>query len=114
MADRAYLEQLTRRLADEGRLIEAGWVLLRLAVMPHDAPPAQIDGMRLAYMAGAQHLFGSILTALDADAEPTEADLRRMDAIHAELDAFAEELKRKLAGVRAADGPHSSDTKTRH
>ncbi len=29
MADRQFLEQLTKRLADEGKLIEAGWVSLR-------------------------------------------------------------------------------------
>jgi hypothetical protein len=26
MADRAFLERLTKQLADEGKLIEAGWV----------------------------------------------------------------------------------------
>jgi hypothetical protein len=96
MADRAYLEGLTRKLADEGRLIEAGWVAMRIAVLPHDAPPAQLESMRTAYMAGAQHLFGSIMSVLDANDEPTEADMRRMDLINAELIAFTEELRSKL------------------
>jgi hypothetical protein len=96
MADRAYLEGLTRKLADDGRLIEAGWVALRIAVVPHDAPPEQLASMRLAYMSGAQHLFGSIMSVLDAGDEPTEADMRRMDLINAELTAFTEELRSKL------------------
>lgn len=29
MADRAYLERLSRELTDKGKLIEAGWVGLR-------------------------------------------------------------------------------------
>ena len=101
MADRQFLEQLSRELADKGKLIEAGWVAMRIAVIPHDAPPVQLDGMRLAYMAGAQHLFSSIMGIMDADAEPTEADMRRMDLINAELKAFADELAlkyRKPAG----------------
>ena len=37
MADRQFLERLTKTLADEGKLIEAGWVSLRLAAIPLDA-----------------------------------------------------------------------------
>jgi hypothetical protein len=92
MADRQFLEQLTKRLADEGRIIEAGWVAMRIAVIPHDAPPAQLDGMRIAYMAGAQHVFSSIMGMMDAGTEPTEADMRRMDLIHKELEVFNNEL----------------------
>lgn len=61
MADRQFLEQLSRRLADEGKLIEAGWVGLRLAAVPLNAPAAQLEEMRNAFMAGAQHLFSSII-----------------------------------------------------
>ncbi|HYI27585.1 MAG TPA: hypothetical protein VD863_07005 [Bradyrhizobium sp.] len=92
MADRAYLERLTRQLADDGRLIEAGWVGLRLAAIPLDAPLIQLDEMHKAYMAGAQHLWASIMTMLDAGAEPTEGDMRKMSLIAAELDAFADKL----------------------
>jgi hypothetical protein len=62
MADRQYLEQLSRRLADDGRLIEAGWVALRIQAIPHDAPAVQLQEMRMAYMAGAQRLFASIMS----------------------------------------------------
>ena len=96
MADRHFLTQLTKRLADEGKLIEAGWVAMRLHVIPLDAPADQLQEMRLAYMAGAQHLFSSIMDALDLDQEPTDADMRRMDLIDKELRTFGEELKLRV------------------
>jgi hypothetical protein len=92
MADRQYLELFSRRLADEGRLIEAGWVALRIQFIPQNAPPLQLDQMRLAYMSGAQHLFSSIMTILEEGVLETDADMKRMNLIHLELEAFAKEL----------------------
>jgi hypothetical protein len=88
MADRAFLERLSRELADQGKLIEAGWVGLRVACDLEDAPKVQLEEMRNAFFAGAQHLFSSIMTILEPDAEPTEKDLERMDLIDKELRAF--------------------------
>lgn len=88
MADRAYLERFSRELADKGKLIEAGWIGLRLACDLEDAPAIQLQEMRQAFFAGAQHLFSSILTILEPDAEPTDKDLARMDLIDRELKAF--------------------------
>ena len=101
MADRQFLEQLSRRLADEGKLIEAGWAALRIQAIPLNAPAVQLQEMRMAYMAGAQHLFSSIMTILEPGQDETEADLTRMDLIHKELEAFGKELElraSKLAG----------------
>jgi len=50
-------------------------------------------------MAGAQHLFSSIMTILDPGDEPTEADMKRMELIAKEMAAFYEELKRELPTV---------------
>lgn len=88
MADKAFLERLSRELADQGKLIEAGWVGLRVACDLHDAPKDQLQEMRNAFFAGAQHLFSSIMTILDPGAEPTDKDLERMDLIDKELRAF--------------------------
>jgi hypothetical protein len=88
MADRAYLERLTRELADSGKLIEAGWVGLRIACELEDAPAIQLEEMRNAFFAGAQHLFGSIMTVLDPGSGPTDKDLERMDLIDRELRDF--------------------------
>lgn len=87
------LEKLSRDLTDQGRLIEAGWISLRLmAIDPH----AQLDEMRMAFFAGAQHLFASIMTILEPGAEPTEKDLQRLGLIQAELDKFISEFKQRI------------------
>lgn len=100
MPDRAEIERiataLTKKLADEGKLIEAGWVGLRLAVISPDAPQIQLDECRMAFMAGAQHLFSSIMVILDPGGEPSDADLHKMDLIDKELRDFARELQMKL------------------
>jgi hypothetical protein len=97
MADhRAFLEQASRELADQGRLIEAGWIGYRLAVLSPDAPPLQIEECKLAFMAGAAHLFSSINTILDPGEEPSDSDLRRMDMIHDELQNFEQEFRNKI------------------
>jgi hypothetical protein len=93
MADHAYLERLQKELANSGKLLEAGWVALRLACIPDDAPKVQLDEMRMAFFAGAQHLFSSIMHSLDPGAEPTDADLNRMDLIEKELQAFIAEFE---------------------
>jgi hypothetical protein len=93
MADRQFLEQLSRRLTDEGKLIEAGWVSLRLQAIPLNAPAVQLAEMRMAFMAGAQHLFSSIMTILEPGVMETEADLTRMEQIHNELETYAKELE---------------------
>lgn len=96
MADRAYLERMTRELADKGQLIEAGWIGLRLAAIPLDASATQLDEMHKAYMAGAQHLWSSIMTMLDPGLEETEADMRKMSLIADELQAYANKLMADL------------------
>jgi hypothetical protein len=97
MADRHFLEQLTKRLADEGKLIEAGWVGFRLRFVPPSVCAAQLDALRLAYLCGAQHLFASMITMLDPGTDETEADLGRMDLIAQEVEAITQELQLRAA-----------------
>lgn len=87
------INDVTKMLTDRGQLIEAGWVSLRIMSVPDDAPPIQIDEMRNAFFAGAQHLFHSIMSILDPGEEPTDADMSRLDKIDKELRGFIEEFK---------------------
>lgn len=100
MADRSTIDDLCRHLADEGKLIEAGWVAFRALTMSPAASQAQVDEMRSAFFAGAQHLFYSIMGILDPGAEPTESDLSRMTMIDVELRSFVEEFKARIASLR--------------
>lgn len=100
MADKNSIDDICRNLADDGKLIEAGWVALRALTMHPAASQAQIDDTRRAFFAGAQHLFSSIMGILDPGAEPTEADLARMTMISVELQSFLEEFKAQIASLR--------------
>lgn len=101
--DRAQLDNIVRKLTDTGKIIEAGFVGFRFISIPEDAPQIQLDEMRNAFFAGAQHLFGSIMQMLEPGAEPTENDLRRMTLISEELDEFLKRYKRAngLGGANA-------------
>lgn len=88
--------ELTKKLADQGRLIEMGWVTLRALAVSPDASQLQLDEMRMAYMAGAQHTFSSIISILDPGEEPTEGDMKRMELISNELDNFRKEMELRM------------------
>ena len=89
------IDKITKHFVDQGLLIEAGWQTLKVLSIAPNAPQLQIDEMRNAFFAGAQHLFASIMGLLDPEAEVTETDIRRMDAIAGELENFYNEFKIK-------------------
>jgi len=93
---RALADQLTSELVDRGKLIEAGFAILRQQAIPPDASPTQIIEMRKAFFAGAQHLFGSIMSFLEPGQEPTEKDAERLDQVANELAQFATELEAEI------------------
>ncbi len=97
-------DKLCKKLIDEGKLIEAGFQGLLLAVIPENASQIQIEEMRIAFFSGAQHLFGAIMSSLDEDEEPTEEDMQRMANISEELDRFANYLE--LRARQAPPGKH--------
>lgn len=89
-------DKLTKELVDQGRLIEAGWVSLRKFAIPKNASEEQLREMRMAFFAGAQHLWGAVNSIMEAGDEPTVADLQRMSKINDELEQFVAALKAKL------------------
>jgi hypothetical protein len=96
MTLKSILEKLHRDLVDEEKLIEAGWIGMRISCVPEDASEVQISEMRTAFFAGALHLFSSMMQIMEADAEPTAKDLKRMDQIDAELRRFASEFELRI------------------
>jgi len=80
--------EVTKELTDKGKLVEAGFAAFRHLMIAKDAPPLQVSEMRLAFMAGADHLFASIMSIMDPGEEPTDRDLARMDLIHRELEEW--------------------------
>ena len=85
-------DELMKRFTADGKLIEAGWQSMLLLVVPKDAPPVQVSEMRKAFFMGAQHLYAALMSIMDEDAEPTDADMDKMTLIHNELEAFRMEV----------------------
>jgi hypothetical protein len=99
------LERLSRALADQGKLIEAGFVGMRLACDLHDAPADQLREMRMAFFGGAQHLFSSIMSILEPGAEPTDKDIERLDLINTELQEFIKDFERQTGAAEKSAAP---------
>jgi hypothetical protein len=96
MADPGYIEEMVKRLADEGKLLEAGWVAMRRSPLLSHASGPMLEISRISYLAGCQHLFTSIMAMMDPGVMETENDLRRMDLIAKELDGVTQELKLRI------------------
>lgn len=88
--------EITKEFTDKGQLVAAGFAAFRHFVIPKDAPPIQVEEMQLAFMAGAEHLFSSILAILEPGEEPTETDLKRMDLIEKEMDEWRAKLSERI------------------
>jgi hypothetical protein len=88
--------RLTKEFADKGRLIEGGYAVFEHLVIAKDAPDIQKSEMKLAFMAGAEHLFSSIMATLDPEAEPTMADMHRMNLIQKEIDEWRAKISARV------------------
>jgi len=91
----AFASRLTKELADQGRIVEGGWAGFKVLIYPEDVPQEQLDELRTAFFAGAQHLFASLLMVITDDDKVEEIDLRRMDRVHKELQEFLAVFKKK-------------------
>lgn len=93
----AATKAVTETLIARGKLIEAGFAAL-IAAAYHgtdDMPKEQYDGLREAFFAGAQHLFGSIMSTLSEGDEIRPEDIKRLDQINTELAEFLAEFKKQ-------------------
>lgn len=99
-AERIALD-LEHAAVNNGKLIDLGWESFKAIMLQPDTPEAQVREMRKVYFAGAQHLWASWMGTLDEGVEPTEADMRRLDSISRELEAFAAEMNAEIE-LRAA------------
>lgn len=91
--------EVTKKLMSEGKLIEAGFASLMIMAFPNAKPdPAseQFQQLRRFFYAGAQHLYGSMMNGFDDGTEETDDDMRKMELIHKELDAFVKEEVTRL------------------
>lgn len=98
--EREIVENITKAFVDRGQLVEAGWQALVIVLELASAPDIQRSEMRLAYFAGAQHLFGSIMAITEDGDEPTEQDMERLNLIDKELKQWIEEFQERITKQR--------------
>jgi hypothetical protein len=85
--------RLTREAGDSGQILQLGWLAFQKILIPEGSPANQVTSMRIAFYAGAEFLFASIMTILEPGQEPTARDLERMERIFVEIEAFREEIR---------------------
>lgn len=90
------VETVTKKLVDEGKIVEAGWQGMKMLSISPQAPEDQLREMRFAFFCGAHHLFASIMNMLSEGGEPQSEDESRMDNIAGELKEFERELKESM------------------
>ena len=88
------VEALTAALIDKGLFIELGFLTLRWKAWP-EAPPAMVQEMRMAFFAGAQHVFHGVLNVL-GESKDEVADFHRMDQVDAELRRFIDDFQSRF------------------
>jgi hypothetical protein len=86
-------QELAEGLANAGKIIEGGFAGFRMMIIRSGAPSIQVREMRMAFFAGAQHLFASIMAVMDSDRDPTPRDLHRMRIIHEEIEGFRKDFE---------------------
>lgn len=75
------------------KLIADAWRDFEIKVIPLNAHKIQRTECRRAFYAGAISMWRGILTMLEPGTEPTDADLKKMDEIKAEIDRYAVDLQ---------------------
>ena len=93
---------ITKGAVDDGKLIENGFDALRALAIAKDAPQVQVNEMRLAFMAGAQHVWGSMMAFLESGDEATPTDIRRMQSIQDELDRWEQQIRLRIEPPKGA------------
>jgi len=76
------------------KIMRTGWSQVLEQLIPPKTHPTMVKGFKRFYMAGAQHLFHSLVydAALDEGDEPTEADLSKIDALMHEINEYWTEV----------------------
>jgi len=86
------IAEAMKEMADKGMLVAAGFAAFRIIALNNSIDRDKIAEMYTAYMAGAEHLFTTIMSILEPGEEPTDKDMDRMQLIHDELQRWRETM----------------------
>ena len=84
--------------------IAEAWAITAATIIPEAAGETQRNDLRTAFYLGAGSFFDVLVHFLDDGDEPTEADMRRLDALYAELVAFKQQAIAKGLGAGMPPG----------
>ena len=93
---------ITKASLNDNKLIETGFDALHAIAIAKDAHQVQVDEMRFAFMAGAQHLWGSMMNFLDPGQDETPDDLQRMQSIQDELDRWGQKIRLRIEQTKGS------------
>lgn len=79
------------------KLLETEWANFRNVTIPKDAGSVQLQECRRSFFAGAWALYMLQMNRFTEDHEPTDADLKLMAALDAEMREFADRVKKGWA-----------------
>jgi len=82
------IAEAMKEVADKGMLVAAGFAAFRIIALNNSIDRDKIADMHTAYMAGAEHLFTTLMSILDEGEEPTKKDTDRIELIYQELQAW--------------------------
>jgi hypothetical protein len=110
MVTKEMVDEFCKHLIDEGKIVEAGWLGFKIMVLePVDLSENQVEDMKMAFFGGAYHLFTSMTRMLDPGKEPSDNDIKRIDQINTELEAFVgvfeEELRKRQQKPPISEDP---------
>jgi hypothetical protein len=98
MADRGYLKRRMNELVDQDRLIEAGWVAMRIEGIEKAMPLEDLESVRQIFFAGAAYLMSTVMTIRSPDHPPTDEEMRRLGALAIEVEKFQDAMEQKVRG----------------
>lgn len=90
---REIMIKIGRTLVDSGLPVEAGFQMFRKMFVQEGVPEDQLKDLKVCFFAGAEYLFGTLMSIMSPGDEVGEADLSRMDSINNELEPFREFLQ---------------------
>jgi hypothetical protein len=93
LTNEQYAQKLTEALANSGMLIYGGWKLFEKAFIPPIVSDQQRHDMMIGFIAGADHLWYSLLATTQPGDDLTEGEEKRMEMIENELQTFREYMK---------------------
>lgn len=89
-----------RKLARQGKLIDAAFKVFQRAVFP-GAGPDQVHAMRICFFAGSAEVYALMTAGLDDGLAETDGDLRFMEQWVGEIEQFH---RRTIAAMTAETG----------